>query len=141
MTFRRTAVILKCSVKGSMHFTKRSVIFQIRTAYIFQFYVNTMSHYSFQLLSMSGHRPLRFTVFTLVRVLFLFTSFYTMTHLCNYADVKRCLSMHILSLDISHVSLFTFLIAQEILYKLLHFVNCVLVGSFEQFVPPQRGQC
>lgn len=28
---------------------------------------------------------------------------------------------------------FTFLIAQEILYKLLLFVNCVLVGSFEQF--------
>lgn len=56
-----------------------------------------------------------------------------MTHLCNYGDVKRCLRMHILPLDISHVLLFTFLIAQEILYKLLHFVNCVLVGSFERF--------
>lgn len=84
MTFRRTAVILKCSVKGSMHFTKRPIIFQICTAYIFRFYVNIMSHYSFQLLSMSGHRPLRFTLFTLVRVL----SFYFILY--NDPFVQLC---------------------------------------------------
>lgn len=105
MTFRRTAVILKCSVNGSMHFYKHPSFF-IRTAYIFQFCVNKASHYSAYICSprqVTGRKDIC-CIYSRTRT-FCYFILYSDSFV-QWRRCKKCLRMHILSVDISRVSLF-----------------------------------